>query len=191
MNAAGETGEDVRDARADGVVVRVADGNDLDAVISVGHRTWLATYEPIAGPEYVAMGLAKWWTKDVVTASIRTGRTLVAEDTRPATAEGERGEVLGMATFGVQDETFYAWKLYVLPGHHGRRIGSRLMDAVLDRARDLGHEKVVLSYIEGNDQAAGFYRRHGFTEHAREDGGSVLPDSIWMSRAVDPKEEQP
>ncbi len=110
----------------DGIVVRVADGNDLDAVISVGHRTWLATYEPIAGPEYVAMGLAKWWTKDVVTASIRTGRTLVAVDTRSAPGDGEQGQVIGMATFGVQDDTFYAWKLYVLPGHHGRRIGSRL-----------------------------------------------------------------
>ena len=41
----------------DGVVVRGALGDDR-GVLSVGHRTWLATYEPIAGPEYVAMGLA-------------------------------------------------------------------------------------------------------------------------------------
>ncbi len=78
----------------DDLEIRLADGDDLSGVLSVGHRTWPATYEPIAGPEYVAMGLAKWWTPDVVTTSIRQGRTLVAVD---------GAEVVGVATFGVQD----------------------------------------------------------------------------------------
>src|SRR5262245_57566080 len=77
----------------DRVEVRLAVGNDHAGVLAVGHRTWVATYEPITGPEYVAMGLAKWWTSDVVTDSIRKGRTLVAV---------EDGEVVGVATFGTQ-----------------------------------------------------------------------------------------
>ena len=60
------------------LVVRPAVLDDLDAVLEVGHRTWPATYEPIAGPEYVAMGLAKWWTADATEPAIRAGRTLVA-----------------------------------------------------------------------------------------------------------------
>jgi hypothetical protein len=36
----------------------VADGNDLAAILSVGHRTWPLTYEPIAGAEIdVAVGV--------------------------------------------------------------------------------------------------------------------------------------
>ena len=31
------------------LIIRPADGNDLVAVLSVGHRTWPLTYEPIAG----------------------------------------------------------------------------------------------------------------------------------------------
>jgi ribosomal protein S18 acetylase RimI-like enzyme len=159
-----------------GVVVRLAEGNDHKGVLSVGHRTWLATYEPITGPEYVAMGLAKWWTSDVVTDSIRKGRTLVAVD-------GE--EVVGVATFGTQHGDFVLWKLYVLPGHHGRGIGSMLMNAVVERAREAGHSRIVLSHIEGNKQAAGFYTRHGFVETHRESGGSGLPVSVWMCRELD------
>ncbi len=161
---------------SEGVVVRLAEGNDHAGVLSVGHRTWLATYEPITGPEYVAMGLAKWWTSDVVTDSIRKGRTLVAI--------GDN-EVVGVATFGTQGGDFVLWKLYVLPGHHGHGIGSRLMDAVAERARDAGHSRIVLSHIEGNKQAAGFYARHGFVETHRESGGSGLPVSVWMSRDLD------
>jgi GNAT superfamily N-acetyltransferase len=159
----------------DDLEIRLADGDDLAGVLSLGHRTWLATYEPIAGPEYVAMGLAKWWTPDVVTTSIRQGRTIVAVD---------GGDVVGVATFGVQDGAFALWKLYVLPGHHGHGIGSRLMGAVVDRALELGHDRIVLSHIEGNRQAARFYAVHGFTETHRESGGSGLPVSVWMERRL-------
>lgn len=168
------SGDGAGGAVAEGdVVIRTATGNDLNGVLNVGHRTWLATYEPIAGPEYVAMGLAKWWTHDVVTASIRVGRTIVA-------VIGDT--VIGVATFGVQSEQFVIWKLYVLPGYHGRGIGTRLMDAVLERARELGHGRVVLSRIDGNEQAAHFYAAKGFVDTHREPAGSGLPDSIWMAR---------
>ncbi|HET8988920.1 MAG TPA: GNAT family N-acetyltransferase [Humibacillus sp.] len=161
----------------DDLEIRLAAGDDLAGVLSVGHRTWLATYEPITGPEYVAMGLAKWWTPDVATTSIRQGRTLVAVD-------GD--EVVGVATFGMQDGAFALWKLYVLPGHHGHGIGSRLMTAVVDRALELGHDRIVLSHIEGNRQAARFYAAHGFTETHRESGGSGLPVNVWMERQLTP-----
>jgi hypothetical protein len=94
----------------DRVVIRTATGNDLDAVVRVGHQTWLATYEPIAGPDYVAMGLAKWWTTDAVIPSIRVGRTLVAE---------RDGEVVAMAAYGTQGHDLALRKLHVLPEHHG------------------------------------------------------------------------
>ena len=158
---------------ANGVVVRGAVGDDLAGVLSVGHRTWLATYEPIAGPEYVAMGLAKWWTSDVVTDSIRKGRTIVA-------TQGD--DVVGVATYGPQDDAFVLWKLYVLPGHHGHGIGTRLLDAVVERAVENGQRRLTLSYLEGNRQAARFYARHGFVETHRETPGSGLPESVWMAR---------
>ncbi len=159
----------------DRVEVRPAIGDDLSGVLSVGHRTWLATYEPLVGPEYVAMGLAKWWTSDVVAASIRKGRTIVAVD-------GD--DVVGVATFGPQDDDFVLWKLYVLPGNHGNGVGSRLLDAVVERAVEGGHSRIVLSHIEGNTGAARFYARHGFTETHRESGGSDMPVSVWMERPL-------
>lgn len=171
-----ETRADADAGATDGVVVRGAVGDDLGGVLSVGHRTWLATYEPIAGPEYVAMGLAKWWTSDVVTDSIRKGRTLVA-------VKGD--DVVGVATFGSRDESFVLWKLYVLPGHHGHGIGSRLMEAVVARAVEGEHQRITLSYLEGNQQAARFYAKHGFVETHREAPGSGLPESVWMVRELD------
>ncbi|HET7397894.1 MAG TPA: GNAT family N-acetyltransferase [Intrasporangium sp.] len=167
------------------VVVRTATGNDLDAVLDIGHRTWRATYEPIAGPDYVAMGLAKWWTSDVVIDSIRLGRTLVAE---------RDGDVVGLAAYGLRGDDLVLWKLYVPPEHQGGGVGRALLDAVLRRGEELGRARVVLSHLADNEQAGRFYARNGFVRTDVESGGSGVPDSVWVARdlgATPQPEEQP
>ncbi len=153
------------------VVLREATGDDLHAVLEVGLRTWPATYAPIAGKDYVAMGLAKWWTEEATIPAIRAGRVLVAE---------VDGEVVGMTSFSAQHEHLMVWKLYVLPEYHGRGLGHRLLTAAINRAHAEGFTEVRLSYLDGNDHAGEFYRRHGFTQYDREQGGSGIPDSIWV-----------
>lgn len=164
------------------VTVREAVLDDLDAVLAVGHATWPATYEPIAGADYVAMGLAKWWTADATLPALRAGRVLVAE---------VEGQVVGMASSGPLEGRLVLWKLYVLPQSQGHGVGSLLMDAVLERAART-QDEIRLTYLEGNEQAAGFYRSRGFVELSREVAGHGIPDSVWMTRALTPlPEEQP
>lgn len=162
--------------------VREAHLDDLDAVLAVGHRTWPVTYEPIAGTDYVAMGLAKWWTAEATLPALRSGRVLVAE---------VGGQVIGMASSGPLEGRLVLWKLYVLPQFQGHGAGSALMDAVLERAART-YDEIRLAYLDGNAQAAGFYRSKGFVELDREVAGHGIPDSVWMSRALTPSsEEQP
>ena len=158
------------------VLVRRAVEDDLDAILSVGHRTWPPTYEPIAGADYVAMGLAKWWTEDATIPAIRAGRVTVAE---------LDGEVVGLASVGPHQSHLVLWKLYVLPEHQGRGIGSALFDSVVARAR--GHySQIRATYLEGNKSAQTFYRRKGFVEVDRESGCEGIPDSVWMELVLTP-----
>ena len=161
------------------LLIRAADGNDLLAILDVGQRTWPVTYGPIAGEEYVAMGLAKWWTKDATIPAIRAGRVTVAE---------VDGEVVGIASVGPHESHLALWKLYVLPEHQGRGIGSALLDSVVDRARE-DHPQIRVSYLNGNTSAEGFYRSKGFVEIGRESGGDGIPESVWMQLVLDPKEQ--
>jgi ribosomal protein S18 acetylase RimI-like enzyme len=160
------------------LLIRPADGNDLLAILEVGHRTWPATYGPIAGEDYVAMGLSKWWTAEATIPAIRAGRVTVAE---------LDGEVVGMATVGPRDQYLVLWKLYVLPEYQGRAIGSALMESVVARAKE-DHAQLRLSYQAGNAAAEGFYRSKGFAEIGRESGGEGIPDSVWMQLELDPEE---
>ena len=157
------------------VTVRPATPTDLEGVLAVGHRTWPVTYEPIAGADYVAMGLAKWWSAEGTRPAIEAGRVTVAE---------VDGEVVGVASAGPHDGRLVLWKLYVLPGHQGEGIGSALLASVLDGARGR-YPDVRLAYLDGNDGARAFYAHHGFTEVEREPGSGGLPDAIWMERHVE------
>lgn len=161
------------------LIIREADGNDLAAVIDVGHRTWPATYGPIAGDDYVAMGLAKWWTADATIPAIRAGRVTVAE---------LDGEVVGMASVGPHEKHLMLWKLYVLPEYQGKAIGTALLESVVERARG-EYPHIRLSYLEGNTSAEGFYSRKGFVEVGRESSGDGIPESVCMELVLDPEEQ--
>ncbi len=152
-------------------LIRQATGDDLLGILEVGHRTWPPTYGPIAGDDYVAMGLAKWWTADATIPAIRSGRATVAE---------RDGQIIGVSVSGTLGEELALWKLYVLPAHQGAGVGAALLRAAIDRATDDGWKTMVLSYLDGNTGAAGFYERSGFEIYQRDPGGSGVPDSIWV-----------
>jgi ribosomal protein S18 acetylase RimI-like enzyme len=160
-------------------IIRVADGNDLAAVLNVGRRTWPVTYGPIAGEDYVAMGLAKWWTEDATIPAIRAGRVTVAE---------VDGSVVGIAVVGPHENHLVLWKLYVLPEYQGKAIGSALMESVVAAAEG-EHDQIRLSYLNGNTLAEAFYRGKGFVEISRESGGDGIPESVWMQLELDFKEQ--
>lgn len=153
------------------IVIREATGEDLHAVIRVGEQTWPATYGPIAGDDYVAMGLAKWWTADATIPAIRAGRVTIAE---------LNGQIVGMSAVGPLEGHLALWKLYVLPAYQGYGVGSRLLDNAIAAARADGYDEVRLSYLDGNTHAGRFYLRHGFEMFDRESSGSGVPDSIWL-----------
>lgn len=157
------------------VVVRPADGDDLVAVVDIGHRTWPVTYGPIAGDDYVAMGLAKWWTQEATIPAIRKGRVMVAE---------VEGVVVGMSYVGMDGERPWMFKLYVLPEQQSTGVGGALMRAAIHRAATEGHDQLWLSYLQGNERAAQFYAHHGFVEIEIEEGGSGMPDNVVMRRSL-------
>ena len=158
-----------------GTTVRRATPADSEAIRNVGLRTWPATYEDFAGPAYVEHGLATWWSEEATRRSIAETTVLVAEDD---------GQVLGMASLDDVDGTPVIWKLYVLPEHQGRGVGSLLLASAL-RALPADSSRVVLEYTEGNDSAARFYQAKGFTELRREPGREGWPDAIWMELVLE------
>lgn len=153
--------------------IRLAVPADIDGILEVGRVTWPPTYEPLVGEEYVHRGLALWWTEQSTMPSILDGRVWVAVD--------DAHTVQGMAMYGLHDRTVDIWKLYVRPGRHGEGIGRALLDSVIAATREAA-DRLTVAYMDGNEQARGFYERMGFAETHREADELGGPDDIWMAR---------
>jgi GNAT superfamily N-acetyltransferase len=69
--------------------------------------------------------------------------------------------------FGFVEEETPELTIAVVPSHRGHGTGGELLEALLERARSDGFPRVSLSAEPGQ---TGFYERHGFHEHRREDG---------------------
>ena len=69
--------------------------------------------------------------------------------------------------YGFVDEQTPELTIAVVPSHRGHGGGGELLEALLERARADGYARVSLSAESGQ---TGFYEKHGFREHRREDG---------------------
>lgn len=156
--------------------IRPATASDVAAIEEIGHKTWPATYS-FAGDEYIAAGLAAYWSREAVLRSLADTAVLVAVDS---------DEVIGVGNIDLRGDVPIIWKLYVLPHLQGSGVGSALLTELLSRA-PAGTESVRLEYVDGNERAAAFYAAKGFTELRREPGERPgWPETVWVERRVEP-----
>lgn len=66
--------------------------------------------------------------------------------------------------------------LAVAEGHRNAGIGTKLMDAVLMRLREIGVDDLWIGVVDGNEQALRFYARHGFRPLMATLGGRTSPE---------------
>ena len=76
--------------------------------------------------------------------------------------------------YGFVDEQTPELAIAVVPSARGRGVGSKLIDALLARAREEGHRAVSLSVDRANAGAIELYGRHGFEQVGESD------DSVTM-----------
>ena len=128
-----------------------------------------------AGDDYVANGLATWWSTEALLRSLEATTVMVAVN-----GDG----IVGVGNIDLLGDVPIIWKLYVLPEAQGSGAGSALLAALLDRA-PTGAKSVRLEYLDGNEKAAAFYAARGFTELRREPGERPgWPETVWVERPV-------
>jgi ribosomal protein S18 acetylase RimI-like enzyme len=71
--------------------------------------------------------------------------------------------------FGFVDERTPELAIAVVPNARGKGIGSALLDALLARASEVGHDAISLSVDKLNQGAINLYEEHGFERVSESD----------------------
>jgi ribosomal protein S18 acetylase RimI-like enzyme len=140
--------------------------DDLDEMGRVHVQVWREAYAGVLPDDYLAgldptFGPARWRERFGTSPEVSWG---IARD--------EEG-IVGMATSGPprDDDAPTPLELYAI-NILRRAYGTGLADELM--AHVIGDRPTYLWVLEGNDRAAAFYRKHGFTD---EGGRKPEPDT--------------
>jgi ribosomal protein S18 acetylase RimI-like enzyme len=78
---------------------------------------------------------------------------------------------------GFIDEQTPELTIAIVPSRRGHGLGQELLDGLLARAREEGHQQVSLS-VEADSPAVGFYERNGFERTGELHGGLVMKRTL-------------
>lgn len=153
-------------------VVRPARGEDLDALIDLGRRSWLSAFAQTAPFPLIA-----WWVKEDRT------RTLYEAHWREMVVLEESGELIAL----VQPTGAEINGLWVRPDRQGSGAGAQLLAVGEDAIRSAGHEVAWLNCSAWNLRALRFYSGRGYEETGRErylHPSGVEVEDVRMERAL-------
>jgi ribosomal protein S18 acetylase RimI-like enzyme len=87
-------------------------------------------------------------------------------------------EVIGMArVIGDPGLVFYIQDVIVLPAYQQRRIGTHLMDAIMDFIQAHAHHNTIIGLMAAKGKEA-FYEKYGFTSRPNKVHGAGMT-MIW------------
>lgn len=113
-----------------------------------------------------------WWGELARVGDSELGRWYVVAEA----AE----DLLGYAGLSVNGSEADVMTVAVAPDAQGRRLGSRLLDALLDAARARGVTQVMLEVRADNDAARRLYDSRGFEQIAVRRGYYADTDGVIM-----------
>lgn len=168
---------DDADVTGDGeAAIRAATADDVAAIVRFGERVIPAHYAPLIGADAARAQVDAWWSAERIAAAVADGLVALAEDA---------GRVVGVAQRGRYGDDHVIYKLYLDPAARGRRLGPRLIDAVV---ADLPPEvaRIHVEHFAANERAGAFYDREGFAVDRVEPAASGDPRRavVWRSRPV-------
>jgi ribosomal-protein-alanine N-acetyltransferase len=159
------------------VTLRRARPEEAVALGDIGFAAWAASQFAIADAGRV--------DRDKLLAEFRAFGVEHADTTLVAEADGI---ALGWGAREHRDQLIS--DMWVAPSAQGRGVGGLLLGALVEEVRVAGHRRAELETLASNQNAVGFYQRHGFSIVWRREKFSnslgYAIDKVGMNKSLTP-----
>lgn len=167
--------------------IRIATIRDLNVLIEIGKKTFSETFSDQNTEEDMAQYLSTTFTKEKIKTELQNQESehyLVISNQQPigylkinwGKAQTEKNE---FSSLEIE-------RIYVLKNYQGLKIGQRLLETAIQKAKDLGANAIWLGVWEKNLKAISFYQKNNFVitgQHTFLLGKDAQTD-LLMSRSL-------
>ena len=154
-----------------GLLIRVGNEADVDALLQVEHRAAELLLNHGAYDLFAMHSLSSQDLQD----GIAKGMLRVAE---------ADGQAVGFALCGELDGHMHLFEMDVLPEHGRRGIGSALLESVCESATARGFSAMTLTTLRDVPWNAPFYASRGFVEITESSWGPQLGELVARERML-------
>jgi ribosomal protein S18 acetylase RimI-like enzyme len=152
---------------------------DVDAIKRVLSATWIDTYASYLSPPTIEQVTTEWHARELLGSQVE-------RDTNYFAVAWLDGEIVGLVTVdGTNPLDLHLLRLYVLPSHQQRGIGTALLDSAL--AAFPAARTARLEVEEQNEKGVSYWRRQHFVpvgSSTLQVGGDLL-SFVIMVRQLD------
>jgi GNAT superfamily N-acetyltransferase len=168
------------------MLIRLAKKNELHLIQKIAFETWPIVYENILSDDQLAYMLKMMYEVDVLVSQQDhlKHQFILAFD--------ESGNEVGFACYSKEikyDATYQLHKLYILPTKQGKKVGSMLLDFVLNEIKKTAEKSVLQLNVNRQNNAVNFYLKKGFSILYEEDndiGEGYFMNDYVMQKDVSP-----
>ena len=152
--------------------------NDVDAIKEVLSATWVDTYASYLSPSTIEQVTAEWHAPELLRSQIESATDYFAV----ARLDGELVGLVTVVARGPSD--LHLLRLYVLPHHQGKGIGTALLDSALSRYP--AARTVRLEVEQQNEKGVSYWRRRHFVAvgSSTQQVGADLLSIVTMERRL-------
>lgn len=145
------------------MLIRDATTDDIEGIRRVARQSWRTDYPEILSRETAEEAVEEWYALDRLEEEIESTDALIA------VLETDDGDIIGFAHAVWDARTGTILRLYVIPDHRGRGLGTDLLQRTVDALAERGVERVQTLVLSENEPGNAFYREFGFrkTEESR------------------------
>jgi GNAT superfamily N-acetyltransferase len=165
----------------DQILITPLTENDIDVLIPLAHAIWHAHYPGIITTGQIDYMLERGYTRKVILDEM-THQGVIWLALR------DNSSMIGFASLGPHGENVMKLhKLYLLPGYHGRGIGSQALAEIEGIAKQHNSVTLVLNVNRHNQKAIQAYTKAGWhvAEEVRIDiGGGYIMDDYVMAKQL-------